>query len=94
VSQSNNDFLSGSFVLPKFKYLKISNQTKFVKFILLKNMDFSLFNMLNYKESLNKKDFSIALKYVIYNNLVKFFKSTKLEKNFVVIQYSLKFYFL
>jgi len=94
VPHTNNDFLSGSFVLPKFNYLKISNETKFVKFVLSKNKDFSLFNILSYKKSLNRRDFVIAFRYIIYNNLVKFFKSTKLEKNFIVSQHALKFYFL
>ncbi len=94
ISYSNNDFLSNSFVTPKFNYLRISDETKFIKLLLSKNMDFSLFNILNYKESLTRLDFVIAFKYIIYNNLVKFFKSTKLEKNFIKAQYALKFYFL
>ena len=85
-ASSNNDFLSGSFVLPEFNYLKVINETKFIKFILSKNIDFSLFNILHYKKSLNRKDFAIAFKYIIYNNLIKFFKSTKLEKNFISIK--------
>jgi hypothetical protein len=94
IPYSHNDFLSNSFSLPKFNYLKISNETKFIKFVLSKNMDFSLFNILSYKKSLTRRDFVIAFKYIIYNNLVKFFKSTKLEKNFILVQYILKFYFL
>jgi len=86
------NLLLNTFMLPKFKYTKFSNEIKFLPFILSKNKDFLLTNILSYKKFLIRKDFITAFYYIISNNLTKFFKSTKLEKNFIVVHLTLKFF--
>ena len=93
IKYSKIDFLADKQVKPKTSF-KFINESRFIKFVLSSNKDYSLINVLSYRKFLSWKDFIIAIRFIVYNNLTKFFKSTKLEKNFPAIHLLLKLYIL
>jgi hypothetical protein len=90
-----NDYFINYKIAPpenfKFRY-----DGKYIRVLLSSNLDYSLFNVLPFSQKLIFKDFIIFLRFILYNNLTKFFKNTKSEKTFIFLNSLLKsqiFYF-